>query len=454
MRDAVLSNIQQYNMLSSGDRVVVGLSGGADSVCLCHVLWSLRESLSIQLCALHVNHGIRGEEADRDERFCKAFCENLQIPFEAVHIDVPAESRKSGEGLEACGRRLRYDALQKAAGERGKIATAHTANDNAETVLLHLTRGTGLQGLCGILPVRENIIRPLLGMTRKDVEAYCKHENLDFVTDSTNLSTDYARNRVRLEVLPVLETLNPSVVDAFSRMTESVRQDVDFLADYAFQKYKELKTDGAISVSRLLMLPKCVQARVLKQAFCDFGGKDLSAFHLEQLLSVCRNGGRTVLPGKIIARRRADRLEFLKDFPKPAPWEMPLKMPLSEEIVKIPSGVLEIQKLEQKDLQNLHKELLANAVDCAKIKGNLVLRSRRPGDRFESAVRGVGKSLKKWYNESSVAPELRERFAVLACKDKVVWTEALGTAAPFLPDTNTESAYLLTVRSEGENHAE
>ena len=291
-------------------------------------------------------------------------------------------------------------------------------------------------------------------MTRKDVEAYCKHENLDFVTDSTNFSADYARNRVRLEVLPVLETLNPSVVDAFSRMTESVRQDVDFLADYSFEKYKELKTDGAISVSRLLLLPKSVQARVLKQAFCDFGGKDFSAFHLEQLLSVCRNGGRTVLPGEFVARRRADRLEFLKDFPKPAPWEMPLKMPLSEETVKIPSGHLEIQKLEQKDLQNLHKELLANAVDCAKIKGNLVLRSRRPGDRFESAARGVGKTLKKWYNESSVAPELRERFAVLACKDKVVWTEALGTAAPFLPDTNTESAYLLTVRSEGENHAE
>ena len=133
---------------------------------------------------------------------------------------------------------------------------------------------------------------------------------------------------------------------------------------------------------------------------------------------------------------------------------MPLKMPLSEETVKIPSGVLEIQKIEQKDLQNLHKELLANAVDCAKIKGNLVLRSRRPGDRFESAARGVGKTLKKWYNESSVAPELRERLAVLACADEVVWTEALGTAAPFLPDTNTESAYLLTVRSEGENHAE
>lgn len=454
MRDAVLSFIRQHNMLSPGDRVVVGLSGGADSVCLCHVLWSLRETLGISLCALHVNHGIRGAEADRDEQFCKAFCENLQIPFEAVHIDVPAESRKSDEGLEACGRRLRYAVLQKAAGERGKIATAHTANDNAETVLLHLTRGAGLQGLCGILPVRENIIRPLLGVTRMDVEAYCREENLDFVTDSTNLSTDYARNRVRLEVLPVLEALNPSVVDAFSRMTESVRQDADFLADYASSAYKELKTDGVISVSRLLLLPKSVQVRVLKQAFCDFGGKDLSAFHLEKLLSVCQNGGRTVLPGEIIARRRADRLEFLKAFPAPEPWEKPLKMPLAEEIVKIPSGDLEIQKIEQKDLQNLHKELLANAVDCAKIKGNLVLRSRRPGDRFESAARGVSKTLKKWYNELAVAPERRERLAVLACQDKIIWTEALGTAAPFLPDAKTESAFLLTLRSEGEDHAE
>lgn len=452
MRDAVLCFIRQYNMLSPSDRVIVGLSGGADSVCLCHVLWSLRESLSIQLCALHVNHGIRGAEADRDEQFCKAFCEKFQIPFEAVHIDVPAESKKNGEGLEACGRRLRYKALQKAAGENGKIATAHTANDNAETVLLHLTRGTGLQGLCGILPVRENVIRPLLGVTRKDVEAYCRKENLTFVTDSTNLSADYARNRVRLEVLPVLETLNPSVVDAFSRMTQSVRQDAVFLSDYAFQKYKELKTDGAIPVSRLLLLPKSVQARILKQAFGDFGGKDLSAHHLEQLLSVCQNGGQTTLPGEIVARRRADRLEFLRKMPAPKPWKIPVKMPLSEEVVKTPTGLLEIQKLEQKDLQNLHKELLANAVDCAKIKGNLVLRSRLPGDRFESAARGVGKTLKKWYNELGVSPETRACLAVLACENEVVWTEALGTAAPFLPDAKTESAFLLTVRSEGEDN--
>lgn len=452
MRDAVLSFIRQHNMLSPGDRVIVGLSGGADSVCLCHVLWSLRESLSVSLCAVHVHHGIRGAEADRDEQFCKGFCEKFQIPFESVHVDVPAESLKTDEGLEACGRRLRYEALARAAGERGKIATAHTANDNAETVLLHLTRGTGLQGLCGILPVRENIIRPLLGVTRKAVEAYCAAEELSFVTDSTNLSTEYARNRVRLEVLPVLETLNPSVIDAFSRMTESVRPDAGFLSAYAFEKYHELKAGETLCVSRLLSLPESIQARVLKQFFDEHGGKDLSALHIEQLLYICRNGGQTILPGGIVARCRADRLEFPDSTQKAAPWEMPINLPQKEEFVKTPAGVLEIQKLEQKDLQNLHKELLANAVDCAKIKANLVLRSRRPGDRLESASRGVGKTLKKWYNELHIPPEARERLAVLACQDEVVWSQVLGTAAPFLPDAKTESALLLTVRSEGEEH--
>ena len=184
MRERVLAFLRAQGV-QAGAKMIVGLSGGADSVCLLHVLQSL-DALPLHLTAVHVNHGLRGEEAARDERFCRQFCETLGVEFCSVHVNVPAESAKTGEGHEACGRRLRYAVFRKAAGEDGYILTAHTADDNAETVLMHLLRGTGLSGLGGIPPVRGNILRPLLSCTRADVERYCAKHDLSYMTDSTN----------------------------------------------------------------------------------------------------------------------------------------------------------------------------------------------------------------------------------------------------------------------------
>ena len=240
MRNAVLEALREYGMCTAGDTVTVGLSGGADSVCLLHLLYSLQAELSVTLQAVHVHHGIRGAAAERDAQFCRLFCEKLQIPLTVEYIDVPKIRRETRESTEECGRRLRYEAFRRTAGESGKIATAHTADDNAETVLLNLTRG-----ICGIPPVRGNVIRPLLFSSRAQVEQYCAENHLEYVTDETNFSDAYSRNRIRLEVLPVLKTLNPSLLTGISGMTARLRAENEVLELQAHSLVQDCKNKNA-----------------------------------------------------------------------------------------------------------------------------------------------------------------------------------------------------------------
>ena len=209
MNKKVTAFIEDNRLLENGDTVIVALSGGADSVTLLHILNSIKELYNLTLRAAHLNHGIRGEEADRDEDFVRKLCESMGVPLDVRREDIPAIAKESGKSEELCGREVRYaffDALCEQYG--AKIATAHNRDDHAETVLWNLVRGAGLSGLCGIPVRRGGIIRPLLGCSRAQIEAYCAENQLAYVTDSTNLTAAYTRNRIRLEVMPILRQLN------------------------------------------------------------------------------------------------------------------------------------------------------------------------------------------------------------------------------------------------------
>ena len=196
MTERIIGSIDTYSMLKGGERVTAALSGGADSVCLLLVLKELEEKYNIKVYAVHVNHCIRGEESDRDEHFCRDLCRKLGVELTVRRIDVPAYAADNKRSLEEAARDIRYSVFAEVA-SGGKLATAHTASDSAETVILNLARGTGLKGICGIPPVRDNIIRPLIDVTRNDVENYLLKRGQNFITDSTNLSVDYTRNRIR-----------------------------------------------------------------------------------------------------------------------------------------------------------------------------------------------------------------------------------------------------------------
>ena len=228
MIDKVRDTIKTQKMLSDGDFVLAAVSGGADSVSLLRLLCILKDEYSLTLAAAHINHGIRGDEALRDENFVKELCMDYGVPLYICHANVPFESKKTGESEEECGRRIRYEFLSEKA-QGGKIATAHTLNDSLETIVFNLSRGSGLKGLCGIPPIRNNIIRPLSNCTREDVEEFCKNEGLSFMTDSTNIDDEYRRNFIRHNIIPRLNNLNPSLYSAVSRMIAQNRRDENFL---------------------------------------------------------------------------------------------------------------------------------------------------------------------------------------------------------------------------------
>ncbi|MDE5649348.1 MAG: tRNA lysidine(34) synthetase TilS, partial [Oscillospiraceae bacterium] len=233
MIDKIINTIEIYSMIKKGDRITAALSGGADSVCLLLVLKELSESYNITVDAIHINHCIRGEESDRDEEFCRSLCTKLHIPITVIRTDVPSAAAGSKKSLEETARDIRYETFKKHAGKNGKIATAHTLSDNAETVILNLARGTGLKGLCGIPPVRDNIIRPLIEITRQQVEDCLKEQNQGFVTDSTNLSNDYTRNRIRHNIIPELLKINGGFYKTFSAGQKILKEENNFISNYA-----------------------------------------------------------------------------------------------------------------------------------------------------------------------------------------------------------------------------
>ena len=229
--DTLLQQIQQTliqeNLTQKGDRILVALSGGADSVALLKALWLLRDEWKFTLTAAHLHHGIRGEEADLDLQLCETLCQTLGIPLVVKRENIPELCKQTGEGEEECGRRVRYEFFNSIE-NMDKIATAHTANDNAETLLLHLTRGAGLQGLRGILPKRGNIIRPLIDCTREQVETFCKEQNLPFATDSTNEDSHYRRNFIRHKVLPLFTRQNPAFIQSAKGTAKANQKDFDY----------------------------------------------------------------------------------------------------------------------------------------------------------------------------------------------------------------------------------
>lgn len=323
--DNIRSALAEYKMIEKGDAVVAALSGGADSVSLLHALTELSGELGITVSACHVNHHLRGAESDADMHFCEEFCKRLGVELRVLEADVASMQQKH-ESLEECARRVRYDFFAEVSDGK-KLATAHNSNDCAETVLLNLMRGTGLKGLCGVPPVRGNIIRPLIFCTREEVEEYCQSRGLSWVTDKTNLSTDYTRNKIRHIILPEMLKINGSLFSTMNRMEQSLRDDSDFLDDMARQTLSEaettvrLRTPGeediwelqpAWSAEKLAKLPKPVKSRAIK-LILQSGGIEPSALRINTAREIIASGKGKFNPcrGKFfVVRRGAVYIEY------------------------------------------------------------------------------------------------------------------------------------------------
>ena len=423
---AIINNCKEYSLIPKGSVVTVALSGGADSVALLYALNRLKDRLGITVKAAHLNHLIRGDEAFRDEEFVKNLCSSLDIPLICEEIDVPKLAKKQNLSLETAAREIRYEFLNRVC-EGGLIATAHTASDNLETLLLNLARGSAIGGLCGIPIKRDNIIRPIISVTREEIEKYCCVNNLSFVTDSTNLSDDYTRNKLRHNIVPVLRELNPKIEKTVLKTSRSVTEISNMIKSSAENYIKENFADNKLDVSNLDGLNPEIAKRVIIEfvKICD-SGISLEACHIESIYKICLKCGKTGIPKNKYCQNKNGYL-FIGS---------------NDENIKKTKFSVEITKISE----NVNNLLLNNSLDCDKIVGKLVLRTRQSGDSIRLANRGCTKKLTKLYNEFSVPVYLRDTLPVISDDLGVVWIHGIGVAERCAVSKKTNSAYVIGVK--------
>lgn len=401
MLSKLCSAISRYEMLKPGDVLTVAISGGADSVALLFGLYLLKDKLGITLEAAHFNHRLRGEESDRDEAFVRALCDRYSI-----RLHVGTGLVKAGEkGLEAAARDARYTFLATLS---GKIATAHTADDNAETVLMHLVRGTGLKGLGAIAPMRGNLIRPMLDVTRAEVLAFLEEYHLSYVTDSSNDTDDFLRNRLRHHVMPLLASENPKFAENTSSMAQQLRQDAWVLEEFASAAPKE------VSVLRTLF--PAVRARVLERILKENGVKEPERSHvalLEKLVFSDKPSARAEFPGGIVIGREYDILKVVCVSGKLIPVSLP-----ENGTVELPEIGLRIVCA---NVSQSH-----DGSDCFTVipDGEMVLRSRESGDRMR--LSGGSKSIKKIFVDRKIPAVQRDLIPVVADQKGVLGVYGIG----------------------------
>lgn len=428
--DIVINTIDEYVMIKKGDRITAALSGGADSVCLLLVLKELSCKYGFTLDAVHINHCIRGEESDRDEEFCRGLCKKLDIPITVIRADVPAAAAESKKSLEEAARNIRYQAFKKHTGENGKIATAHTASDNAETVILNLARGTGLKGLCGIPPVRDNIIRPLLNVDRQQVEDYLKKENQEFMTDSTNLSDDYTRNRIRHKIIPELLKINEGFYKTFSSEIKILKEENSFMAHCAEEAYRKCR-NGSAAISGLDKYPDAIKKRIISMFFVE-NNLPLDYNKICSVCSLAAKDGKINIAKGVFVTGKNGSIFIIGESEKLPELQTPLKIGRNY-IFK--NKVLIAEKNKKDGL----------LIDPDKVCGRIVLRNRRYGDKIKLSGRNFTSSVKKLLNEN-IPSEKRPFIHYLSDDMGLIYMESIGVADRV--KVTGESNRILSVKTE------
>ncbi len=421
MINLIEKTIEQYDMLKYGDTVIVALSGGADSVCLLHNFSEIREKYNIKLMACHVNHHLRGEESHKDMEFCRELCRQNDIEIFIKEADVDALSKQQKLSHEECGRNVRYEFFNSLAEKyNAKIATAHNADDNAETVIYNLTRGASLKGLSGIPRVRGNIIRPLINCTRQEIEEYCKSYGLIFVTDSTNLTDEYTRNKIRHRVMPVLREINPSVEHTVLQMNSTLSEISDYLEKNALLLLKIAGNRDGYFTSKLNEANPVILRQAVARLFAQNGFNSYSRKHIDEVLSIIKNGGKVNLKNNLVAVNKQGLFRIVKpennDF-------------FSTEVeengsYKYKNRVITFENVKIR--RNFKEYTSINYISSDIICPRLTLRNRLAGDTIRLKNRGVTKSLKKLMNEKKIPEEKRDELLVLALDNQVFWVEGIG----------------------------
>ena len=435
MVDSVKKTVLRHNMFYEVENVTVALSGGADSVALLSVMRELSEEFGFTVYAAHLNHCLRGQESDRDEEFVKSLCGSLGIKLFCEKADVNGFAKDKGLSIELAARRVRYEFLERVG--VGVIATAHTASDNIETFLHNAVRGSGLRGVAGIPPKRGRFIRPLLDVTREEVEQYCAEKGLDFCVDSTNADEQYTRNFIRHSVVPQLKKVNSAAVLNVANLCESLRSDVDFIESAVDEAYKSVKVNGGLDVEKLNALHLSLRARVIARCYEAAVGAVPERIHINAIIELLEGqSGRVGVQRDFAAEIKRGVLQFnlLKS-------DRELVETVVSDFPFVYNGVellLEDAK-SFKEKAKFNSLLLNCAVDYDKICDKLILRGRKPGDKINLKGRNCTKTFKNLFNEEGLGLATRDTLVVAADSVGVLWLQGFGIDQRVAVDDTTEN---------------
>ena len=415
-------------LIKSG--VVVGLSGGADSVLLLLFLAKMRKECEFKLKALHVNHMIRENTADRDEEFSQMIAQALGVDFESVRVDVPSYAEENKLGTEEAARKIRYDFFErviKKSDDLNAIATAHNSTDNLETFIFNLMRGSGSRGLSGITPIRDNVIRPLIYVSKEDVLKLLEEAEIPFVTDETNFSVEYTRNYIRHEILPKLKRLSPHPEEMSNKAISNLRADSEYLDSLAEDFYQENKIGEKISASKLKSLNVALLVRVFRLMCNDFKAPMLEKVHVDKIRELLDKGGKfeVDIPGGVsfISDESFCYIAEKKSEDKPIEFEYTLKDGFNE-IPELDVAIAVTSDKNEVFSSNVYKIAMQVKLSSAIIVGDLSVRNKKDGDSYYYG--GMTRKIKKLFCDKKIPVSVREKTPIITDEKGIVWVAGFG----------------------------
>lgn len=463
MYTKVLTYIRENNLIESGDRILVALSGGPDSVCLLDILIKLKETLNIEIGAAHLNHMLRGDDALGDEDYVRKICKDLDIPCYIKQVDINKYAKENKLSSEMAGRSARYDFFDEIISKHGfnKIATAHNANDQAETILFRLMRGTGLEGLGGIKVSRDNkIIRPILCLSRDEVEAYIEKEGLNPRIDKTNFEKIYNRNKIRLDILPYIkEHFNADIVHTLNRMSALLQKDNEYLekeAERYYEKYCLKEEKHFILKNQLFNEEEAITSRVIRNALVEYSKSnyDFEMKHISEInyLAKKNSGKRVDLPNNIYAENIYGDIYIKKRIKKQ-------KLDTQNEIVINKNDIdgkkvefynykIEFSVIDNKDNTSYKKDSLKKFFDFDLIENSIVIRKRKDGDKMVPLGMKGSKKIKDIFINSKIPKEQRDFIPIIEFDNKIAWLTGIKVSEDYKVSKNTKNILMIFIKSE------
>ena len=440
--EKVLLDIKDKSLINKGDIIVVGFSGGPDSVCLLHVLKNIEEIMNIKLVAVHVNHMLRGQDSFEDEKYSKSFCEKLNIELKVKQIDLESIAKKKKLSIEEAGRDERYKIFEKVVKELNadKIAVAHNKNDQAETVLMNIIRGTGLSGLKGMDFKRGKIIRPLLNIDRLEIEEYCNKYNLEPRIDKSNLETIYTRNKIRLDLIPYIsEHFNVDIISKLTKMSEIIKNENDFIEYYTDKLYNKVlirKRDGEVvlNIKTFNTYHKGAKGRILRKAIKEVIGfiKGIESVHIDDIIKLALDGrvGAVIhLPHKIRVEKSYETLKVyqFKAFPQVNLYEIKLNVPgdtfIKDEKFILRADIIDdiMDDINSDRYKNNQNTSTIQYFDYDKLVEGINIRKRESGDIIKPLNSNGTKKIKKYFIDEKIPIDIRNNIPLVAKGKEIVW---------------------------------